>query len=263
MNHNLAGVIATLRHALPYCYEAADQTVQCPECNSCWWDVPEAIDEDWHAPGCALLAARVAIGVSKPVRRRAEGEPSAPYHPNEARPESRTPAMILRDTILDGWFRRLAAMKYVSPLDGVDGPTWERAVSAVIDRLLDACGPYRGPYSLDDVESPADVDEAIEMLKATRAAYRREVDRQRAILAGSTVPPDDTVIRAHGEAGGRWYVAAGIGWDGGAGTAKALEYAAEHREYIARNPEAHARRPWRWFAYNSKSEPCLPPEVKP
>lgn len=40
MNHNVDDVFAMLRHALPYCYEAADQTVQCPECNTYWWDVP-------------------------------------------------------------------------------------------------------------------------------------------------------------------------------------------------------------------------------
>ena len=61
---------AALVHALPYCYEAADQTVQCPECDACWWDVPEGIDEDWHAPGCKLFAVRVMVGVSQPVRKR-------------------------------------------------------------------------------------------------------------------------------------------------------------------------------------------------
>lgn len=138
---------ALLTHALPYAYEAADQTVQCPECNSVWWDVPEDIDEDWHAPGCQLLAARVLVGVSKPVRHCDPSDASKPYNPNVPRPETRTPAQILRDHILSGWFSRLARMKWEStPPDA-----WNRSINAVIDTLLrdPATGVVSGPYSTD------------------------------------------------------------------------------------------------------------------
>ncbi len=130
---------ALLIHALPYCYEAADQTVQCPECNACWWGCAEEIDEDWHAPGCVLLAARVAVGVSKPVRRRSADEASEPYYPNVPWPETRTPEMVLRDIVLGGWFRRLNLMgRGEPPPEGVDAETWRKCVNEVFDR------PQRG-----------------------------------------------------------------------------------------------------------------------
>jgi len=143
---------AMLTHALPYAYEAADQTVQCPECNAVWWDTPEDIDEDWHAPGCQLLAARVLVGVSKPVRRRDPSEASKPYNPNDARPDARTPAMILRDQVLSGWFARMARMKWdTTPPEGVTREAWERSINAVIDTLVcdPSTGVATGPYSTD------------------------------------------------------------------------------------------------------------------
>lgn len=141
-----------LRHALPYAYEAADQTVQCPECNAVWWGVPEDIDEDWHAPGCQLLAARVLVGESKPVRRRDPSEASKPYNPNDPRPDTRTPAQVLRDHILSGWFAKLARMKWdAAAPEGVTPDAWKRSINAVIDALLrdPSTSVTSGPYSAD------------------------------------------------------------------------------------------------------------------
>lgn len=143
---------AMLIHALQYAYEDGDQTVQCPECNAVWWDCAEALDEDWHAPGCQLFAARVAAGVSKPVRRRDPDEASASYHPNVPRPETRTPELVLRDLILDGWFRRLNLMgREESPPEGIDAETWRKAVNEVFGRLQrdPQTGQKLGPYSID------------------------------------------------------------------------------------------------------------------
>ena len=143
---------AMLAHALPYAYEAADQTVQCPECNAVWWDVPEDIDEDWHAPGCQLLAARVLVGESKPVRRRDPSEASRPYNPNDPRPDARTPSQILRDHILSGWFAKLASMKWdATPPEGVTHDAWKRSINAIIDALLrdPSTSVATWPYSTD------------------------------------------------------------------------------------------------------------------
>ena len=63
-------LVATLyeqwKHALSFCYEPCDQTVQCPECGAVWWGVDKDIDENWHVAGCKLHEARVLIGMSKP-----------------------------------------------------------------------------------------------------------------------------------------------------------------------------------------------------
>lgn len=157
---------AALIHALPYCYEPADQTIQCTECDACWWGVPEDIDEDWHAPGCKLFAARVMVGVSKPVRRRAQGEPSEPYAPNDPRPDTRTPSHILRDLIVSGWARQLARMSYPENApEWLQGESWRRAVHEIITRLLKATGPLRGPYAQVEGAQPEvgslDLDEIL------------------------------------------------------------------------------------------------------
>ena len=143
---------AMLAHALPYCYEAADQTVMCPECDACWWMVPEDIDENWHAPGCLLFAARVAVGQSKDVRRRTNDEDLGAYAPNDPRPDTRTPSAILRDQILDGWFSRLASMQWSGTPEGMAEETWQRAIHAVIERLQRAkeTGPTHGSYAVKE-----------------------------------------------------------------------------------------------------------------
>jgi len=137
-----------LKEVLPYAYEAADQTVQCPCCNAVWWDVPENIDEDWHAPGCKIQQARVRVGISTSVRKRPPTEPSEPYKPNEPNPDTRTPAQILRDQVLSGFFQKLAAMQWaVPPPDGVDKAAWEKSIQKVIHQLLETDAPERGAYS--------------------------------------------------------------------------------------------------------------------
>ena len=125
--------IATLRaflvNALPYCIEACDQTVQCPECLECWWNCNEEADENWHAEGCQLHRARVHVGQSTDVRRSKA--------PNAIEREFRTPAALLRDAVLSGWWTRLSLMQCYPP-DGVDRRVWEQTVWAIVHRLLDA-----------------------------------------------------------------------------------------------------------------------------
>ncbi len=143
----IADLRALLVNALPHCYLAADQTVQCPECNAVWWDCPEDIDEDWHAMGCSLHRARVLVGVSTDVRRRDPVEPDKPYNPNGPAPDTRTPAQILRDTMLDGWIARLVRAKWQPVPEGVDPAAWPKAVDAMVDLILRAAPPARGGYS--------------------------------------------------------------------------------------------------------------------
>lgn len=143
---------AMLAHALPFCYFAADQTVQCPECDAVWWGVPEELDENWHAPDCLLFAARVAVGQSKNVRRRTGDEDLGSYAPNDPRPDTRTPSAILRDEILGGWFSRLASMQWSGTPEGMSDETWHRAIHEVIERLQRAkeTGPTHGPYAVGE-----------------------------------------------------------------------------------------------------------------
>lgn len=137
-----------LKTALSYCYEPADQTVQCPECNTVWWGCEEDLDEDWHAPGCGLLAARVLVGLSKPVRKRPPEDPSQPYQPNTPNPDGRTHAEAVRDQVLSGWFARLMKMSWgEEPPTGVSEKSWKASVHEVFDRLRKMGAPKRGPYS--------------------------------------------------------------------------------------------------------------------
>lgn len=151
---------AALVHALGYCHEPADQTVMCPECNAAWWGVPEDIDENWHAPGCKLFAARVlvdlAVDVTHPREPREAGEHD--WKPDGPRPDDRSPAEKLRDVILDGWFRRLARLGFADVPKGVPEHLWMRAVHAVIDRLP---RPATGPYALGGPASPASSPEVV------------------------------------------------------------------------------------------------------
>lgn len=86
-----------------------------------------------------------------------------------------------------------------------------------------------------------------------------EVRRMRAIIAGRTAPPSDAEIAACAAQRGKWYVGASVGGEGVAGTDKAREWAAMHRQYIAEDPEGHTRRPWRWIAVDRDSRPCAWP----
>lgn len=146
---------AALVHALKYCYEACDQTVMCPECNTAWWGVPEDIDENWHAPGCKLFAAMVLVGLAVDVTHpRPLGKHDATI--DAPRPDGRTPAECLRDVILGGWFGRLACLGFVDVPKDVPEHLWMRAVHAVIDRLP---RPATGPYAR--VESPAPAPDVV------------------------------------------------------------------------------------------------------
>lgn len=60
---------AHLCTVLGWAYDVCDQTIQCPQCNAVWWNQPEAINENWHGPGCEIFAAEVASGRSVDVRR--------------------------------------------------------------------------------------------------------------------------------------------------------------------------------------------------
>lgn len=132
---------AALVHALPYCYEVADQTVMCPECDAVWWGVAEHINENWHAPGCKLFAARVLVHQAVDVRRPREEEDRST--PSDARPDLRDPPEVLRDVVLTGWFSRIAALGYTDVPKDVDNMVWMRAIHAVLDRLpRPATGPY-------------------------------------------------------------------------------------------------------------------------
>jgi len=151
---------AALVHALGYCHEAADQTVMCPECDAAWWDVPEDIDENWHAPRCKLFAARVLVGlavdVTHPREPREAGEHD--WKPDGPRPDDRTPAEKARDAILAGWFGRLARLGYADAPKDVPEHLWMRAIHAVIDRLP---RPATGPYALGGPASPTSSPEVV------------------------------------------------------------------------------------------------------
>lgn len=142
-----ADPLALLAAALPHCYLAAGQTVQCPECNALWWGCAEELDEDWHAAGCKLHQARVLVGQSVDVRRRTADEPDRPYQPNGPAPDPRTPAQVLRDTVLDGVLSRIVRARYEAPPAGVERKAWEASVGAVVDLLVREAPPARGGYS--------------------------------------------------------------------------------------------------------------------
>ena len=101
----------------------------------------------WHAMGCSLHRARVLVGVSTDVRRRDPAEPDKPYSPNGPAPDTRTPAQILRDTMLDGWIERLVRAKWQPVPEGVDPAAWPKAVDAMVDLILRAAPPARGGSS--------------------------------------------------------------------------------------------------------------------
>jgi hypothetical protein len=129
----IARLLAHLRNALSFAYDACDQTVQCPECEAIWWGVPEDIDENWHASGCGLFAARLAVGEAKDIRRSEAADASRP---------PRTPAELLRERVVSGWFARLSRMGYgEAPPAGMDAKTWEAAVFEAIRRLLAEAPP--------------------------------------------------------------------------------------------------------------------------
>lgn len=146
---------AALVHALKYCYEACDQTVMCPECNTAWWGVPEDIDENWHAPGCKLFAAMVLVGLASNVTHPREPGEHDPK-PDAPHPDGRTPAECLRDVILGGWFGRLARLGFADVPKDVPEHLWMRAIHAVIDRLP---RPATGPYAR--AETPAPVPDVV------------------------------------------------------------------------------------------------------
>jgi hypothetical protein len=119
-----------LKHALPYCYEPCDQTVQCPECGATWWDQDEDIDQNWHAEGCKLFAANVLVGLSKNEKDKDNPNTAGPN------PDTRTPSQILRDQVLNSWFQKIAHMGYgEEPPQGMDKGTWQRVIIEVMDRL--------------------------------------------------------------------------------------------------------------------------------
>jgi hypothetical protein len=160
---------AALMHALTYAYEAADQTVMCPECSAAWWGVPEDIHENWHAPGCKLFAARVLVGesldVTYPRTRLANDDPDGhDWKPSDPRPDTCTPAEKVRDVILDGWFARLARIGYADDAVPADVPpvVWMRAVHAVMDLLpRPQVGPYAKPAEKTDEKSADKPDEKV------------------------------------------------------------------------------------------------------
>ena len=136
-----------LREVLPYVYLACDQTIQCPMCNAIWWDVPEDIDQDWHAPGCGIHQALVAVGLATNERKRSPEEPSGPYTPNAPNPDTRTPAQVHRDTVLEGFFAQMARLQWETPPEGVSQEAWVKSVRGMLDKLLDFNPPARGAYS--------------------------------------------------------------------------------------------------------------------
>lgn len=138
-------LLAALMHALPYCYEPADQTVMCPECGAAWWALPEDFNENWHAPGCLLFAARVLVHQAVDVTH--PREPGArDWKPDGPRPDARTPSEKLRDVVLTGWWQRVASIGYADVPEGVPPDVWARAVHAVMDRIP---RPATGPYAAD------------------------------------------------------------------------------------------------------------------
>ena len=66
------------------CLEPADQTVGCAICGQYWWDYDEDLDENWHAPGCEMHAARVVLGISKDIRRSTAAKYAAEPVPDPA-----------------------------------------------------------------------------------------------------------------------------------------------------------------------------------
>lgn len=79
------------------CYLPCDQTAQCGECGAVWWDVPEDMDENWHADGCELFAAEVALGKSVDVRKGPAPERCNPW----MHPVNETSAKAIRAELTD------------------------------------------------------------------------------------------------------------------------------------------------------------------
>ena len=69
------------------------------------------------------------------------------HGPDISPPDTRTPAQILRDTMLDGWIARLVRAKWQPVPEGVDPAAWPKAVDAMVDLILRAAPPARGGYS--------------------------------------------------------------------------------------------------------------------
>jgi hypothetical protein len=138
-------LFTALRHALPYCYDPADQTVACPECGEVWWDQDTDLDGNWHAPGCRLFQARVLVGDAKDVRDAGDKVPASVGGEVD-------PARVFRDKVLDGWFQKLARMAYsgAEPVpEGMDRGVWQKAVYEVTRRLRDLAAAGGGTPGSD------------------------------------------------------------------------------------------------------------------
>lgn len=211
-----------LRSVLPCVYMAADQTIQCPECLACWWDCAEAVDENWHAPGCVVFATLHYAGLAKDVRRSAVGEEAMRLRKfgddpvNESGDAPKTIAQGVRDAMLDGFFSRLGLIS-CDPPEGVDGGTWGKHVGKVMDRLLAKAPGYVAP------------------LRATA--------------------PTDAEIEAHGAVGGVWMVRAE--WVVGR---QRFDVVQSWAPQIAKLLRDHNSATW-WFALDATHMPCAWPVV--
>ncbi len=68
LEQQLQKLTDTMQQALADCYLPCDQTIQCGCCGATYWNREESISQNWHAEGCRVFAAEVAIGRSEDVR---------------------------------------------------------------------------------------------------------------------------------------------------------------------------------------------------